>query len=263
MNRPKRYLRLSHIAYNTLRVPKRQAGVKTSRVSERMVINMLTPAELRNRTFSKEFRGYGVNEVDDYIAAVLENYSELYHENAELDRKLRLVAEQLAKVKSDEESIKATIVNAQKMADAIIRDANRKSNEITGAVNDSCEEILADYRKKIIIEVEAFFEVKRKVDSFKQKLYDAYRGHIESIKDKLEIDDLNKSEEDFVSEVLLLAKDKMEKLEKENELDRDIKRIGDTKDAKKAAPDRSIEQIDEIKPDFAAFERAKNESRNK
>jgi len=223
---------------------------------------MLTPTELRNRTFTKEFRGYNVNEVDDYIATVLDNYTEVYTENSESEKKLRLVVEKLEKVKSDEESIKATIVNAQKMADAIIKDANQKAKEITGAINDSCEEILADYRKKIIVEVEAYFDVKRKVDGFKQKLYDAYRNHIESIREKLEIEDLDKTEDDFVSEVLLRAKEKMEKLEKENEIDNDIKVISDKKEAKKAgAPDNNIGQIDRIRPDFDAFESAKKDSK--
>ena len=51
---------------------------------------MLAPHELKNKQFQKTFKGYNPQEVDEYLAFVLEKYTELYRENNELERKLRM-----------------------------------------------------------------------------------------------------------------------------------------------------------------------------
>ena len=69
---------------------------------------MLAPHELKNKTFGKAVRGYNPNEVDDYIDFLIEKYTELYRENDELERKLKIVVTNLDEIRDEEESIRAT-----------------------------------------------------------------------------------------------------------------------------------------------------------
>lgn len=142
---------------------------------------MLTPKDLKRSGFSKTIKGYSVNEVDEYILFLLTKYNEAYAEYAELERKYSAALVQLNEVKSEETVVTATILNAQKMADAIINDAKEKANEIKGSVSDSCNRILDAYRLKVSAERDKLVECEKAVAEFKDSLYDAYRKHISLI----------------------------------------------------------------------------------
>lgn len=142
---------------------------------------MVSPKELKNSGFSKTIKGYSVNEVDEYVAYLLAKYNEAYTEHAELERKYSAALIQLNEVKSEEVIVTETILNAQKMAEAIIQDAKQKANEIKGSVSDSCNRILDVYRTKVAVERDKLVECEKAVAEFKDSLYDAYRKHISLI----------------------------------------------------------------------------------
>ena len=88
---------------------------------------MLAPHELKNTEFSKSLRGYSTVEVDEHIEFLIEKYTELYRLNDELEKKLRITEAQLEALKAEEESIKSTLVNAQKASTQIINEANERA----------------------------------------------------------------------------------------------------------------------------------------
>ena len=45
---------------------------------------MLTPLDLNNKNFSKGFRGYDTEEVDEFFAKVAKDFERLYQDNVEL-----------------------------------------------------------------------------------------------------------------------------------------------------------------------------------
>ena len=109
---------------------------------------MLAPHELKNKTFGKAVRGYNPNEVDDYIDFLIEKYTELYRENDELERKLKIVVTNLDEIRDEEESIRATLVKAQQLGEKIVREANEKADAITDSIKTRCEAIITDFRKQ-------------------------------------------------------------------------------------------------------------------
>ncbi len=44
---------------------------------------MLTPLDIDNKKFSRSMRGYSVEEVDDFLEELTNDYERLYRENAE------------------------------------------------------------------------------------------------------------------------------------------------------------------------------------
>ncbi len=142
---------------------------------------MVTPQELKRSSFTKTIKGYATSEVDEYVLFVLTKYSELYNAHVDLERRYALAVDKLENAKSEENAISATIVNAQKMADAIVGDAKEKAAEIKGAVNDSCDRILDAYMTKVTAERDKLQRCEEAVAEFKKSLYDAYRAHLEMI----------------------------------------------------------------------------------
>lgn len=143
---------------------------------------MLAPHELKNKNFGKSLKGYNVAEVDDYINFLIEKYTELYRENIELDRKLRIVVTNLDEIRDEEESIRNTLVSAQKMGEKIIRDANERADIITESIKKRCDAVIEDFKTQIAKEKEELWTVRATVLDFKKKLFEAYRTQIEEVR---------------------------------------------------------------------------------
>lgn len=143
---------------------------------------MLAPHELKNKSFSKSIKGYNPAEVDEYIEFLIGKYTEAYRENNELERKLHVVVTNLDEIKDEEESIRSTLISAQKMADKIVSDAKERADIITGAIKERCDAVIAEFKEQMAAEKQEMWELRTRIVEFKKELFDMYRGHIESIK---------------------------------------------------------------------------------
>ncbi len=152
---------------------------------------MVNPQELQNAEFSKGFKGYTCTEVDKYIEYVVEQYTELYREHAELEKKVKILSAKLDEAKNDQNSISATIVNAQKMADEIIKDANDKSNAITSAIKASFDDIVEKYRELIDREQKNLFEAQKSAIEFKVGILDGYKNQVRSLCELIPLDSID------------------------------------------------------------------------
>lgn len=151
---------------------------------------MLAPHELKNKPFSKSLKGYAPAEVDEYIEFLIGKYTEAYRENNELERKLHVVVTNLDEIKDEEESIRSTLLSAQKMAEKIIQDANERADIVTGAVKERCDAVIAEFREQLNAEKEEMWALRNRVVEFKKDLFDQYRSHIEAVKD-VSVNDLD------------------------------------------------------------------------
>ena len=139
---------------------------------------MLAPHELKNAEFTKSLRGYSTVEVDEHIDFLIEKYTELYRLNDELEKKLRITEAQLDALKAEEESIKITLVNAQKASTRIINEANERADVIMRSAKNSCDKLLLDFGEKIEDENARLIAAKKQTEAFKISLLKAYREHI-------------------------------------------------------------------------------------
>lgn len=142
---------------------------------------MLAPHELKNREFTKSLRGYSTVEVDEHIDFIIEKYSELYRENDELEKKLRMTEAQLDAMKGEEESIRSALVNAQKASTRIINEANERADVIMRSAKYSCDRLIAEFKASIKKETERLNEARKEVAAFKAALFEEYQAHIELI----------------------------------------------------------------------------------
>ncbi len=146
-----------------------------------MDIAMLAPHELKSKAFSKTLKGYSPAEVDDYIEFLIDKYTELYRENNELERKLKIVVTNFDEIRDEEEAIRSTLLKAQKLGEKIIRDANERADVITGSIKDRCDAIISSFREQLKAEKNEMWEIRTRIIDFKKNLYDIYRQHIEEL----------------------------------------------------------------------------------
>ena len=124
----------------------------------------------------------------------------------------KALLERLEKAQSEENTISATIVNAQKMADAIISDAKEKASSIRDTVSDSCDRILDAYVSRVAVERDKLDKTEKAVADFKNSLFDAYKEHIALIDNIMPDEEPTPylSDEELENKAVELAKDKME-----------------------------------------------------
>lgn len=104
---------------------------------------MLTPQEVSSHAFAKGFMGgYNMSMVDEFLDELTDDYTALYKENAALKAKLKVLVEKVEDYRATEDSMRATLLTAQKMADSIVREAeSRRDNLLAQAETDARDRI--------------------------------------------------------------------------------------------------------------------------
>ena len=106
---------------------------------------MFTPQEVSEKTFPKSARfseGYQMASVDEFLDSLTNDYTALYKDNVALKAKLKVLAEKIEEYRSTEDSMRATLVTAQKMAAKLVQEAQtEKDTMIAEARRNAAAEI--------------------------------------------------------------------------------------------------------------------------
>ena len=88
---------------------------------------MFTPQQIDQISFSRStFGGYDMQQVDEFLEPLTEDYVTLYKENALLKSKMRVLVGKLEEYRKNEASMKEAAINAQKAADKMVLEAEAK-----------------------------------------------------------------------------------------------------------------------------------------
>ena len=168
---------------------------------------MLNPKELKGVTFKKNLGGsYNASEVDDFLAGLIDDYTKIYTDNAELSMKLELMAERLAAYKGQEQKLKTAVANVKLLCDNLIKDANEKSEKIVKtamAERDSIVAALEDTVRQKRSEIET---INASVAEYKENMIFKYKMHIDAINSLPLFDD--KASEELIEK----SEERLEKL---------------------------------------------------
>lgn len=110
---------------------------------------MITPSQIREKKLSTvENGGYNKDEVNELLLDVIESYEAVYAENKELYRKMEILANRIEEYRADEDSIKAAIINAQKMATQVVNEAKEKAEKSISESASSAQQTVLDAKAK-------------------------------------------------------------------------------------------------------------------
>ena len=92
---------------------------------------MLTPAKIKNHHFEAAGRNaYKAESVDAFFEEVADSYEQMFRENGEMFKKINLLAQRIEDYRNEEDSIRTTLLTAQRMADKISKEAEDKANSV-------------------------------------------------------------------------------------------------------------------------------------
>ena len=102
---------------------------------------MFTPQQIDQISFGRQtFGGYDMQDVDEFLEPLTEDYVTLYKENALLKSKMRVLVGKLEEYRKNEASMKDAIVNAQKTCDKMVREAEVKAAQLLSNARSAAEE---------------------------------------------------------------------------------------------------------------------------
>ena len=94
---------------------------------------MMTPQEVAASTFPKAtLGGYNMAAVDVFLDKLTDDYTELYKENAALKSKIKVLVDKMEEYQSMEDTMRSTLLTAQKMANNMIKEAEEKRDALIG-----------------------------------------------------------------------------------------------------------------------------------
>ena len=95
---------------------------------------MFTPQQIDQVSFGRAtFGGYDMQQVDEFLEPLTEDYVTLYKENALLKSKMRILVGKLEEYRKNEASMKEAVANAQATANRMIQEAEAKCARMTSA----------------------------------------------------------------------------------------------------------------------------------
>ena len=106
---------------------------------------MFTPQQIDQISFGRAtFGGDDMQQVDEFLEPLTEDYVTLYKENALLKSKMRVLVGKLEEYRKNEASMKDAIVNAQKTCDKMVREAEVKCAQMMNNANAAASQSAKD-----------------------------------------------------------------------------------------------------------------------
>jgi len=162
---------------------------------------MFTPQEIQEKTFVKAvFGGYDMATVDEFLEPLTEDYITLYKENAVLKSKMKVLVEKLEEYRAQEQSMRKAILSAQRTADAMVAEAERKCAQLMNNAQAAAESkavdtsaLTAQADEVVRFQQERMNNAKRTAQNFIEVLEQDIKGHLDLLA-KLKQQDLTVEE---------------------------------------------------------------------
>lgn len=154
--------------------------------------------EIGEKEFSKSSMfGYKPNEVDDFLDEVSKEFEAITKKNSELQDKLEILALKVREYRANEEQLKTSILDAQKRANHIVKEATEKSESMLSSAKSESEKILDDAKLKSISMIN---DAKEQYDRIKAECEKEQSGS------KIALDNLQKEVTEFKANLVELYK---------------------------------------------------------
>lgn len=159
----------------------------------------LTPLDIHNKQFSKGFRGYDEDEVNEFLDQIIKDYEALIRQNKDLEEKISNVEERLAHFVNIEESLSKSIIVAQETAEEVKSNAKKEAQLIVREAEKNADRIINESLLKsrtIAIETE---ELKKRAMIFRTRFRTLLEAQLEMLENKTwdELDEMDTSLEEI------------------------------------------------------------------
>ena len=143
---------------------------------------MFTPQQIDQISFKKAtFGGYDMEQVDEFLEPLTEDYVTLYKENALLKSKMRVLVGKLEEYRKNEASMKEAVINAQKTCDKMVMEAEAKCAKMLNNASVAAAETTETTDAQIAAENARVEEARQAAAAKINELQDQLRSCIQAL----------------------------------------------------------------------------------
>ncbi|MDU4750598.1 MAG: DivIVA domain-containing protein, partial [Clostridium butyricum] len=110
----------------------------------------LTPMDINNKEFKRALRGYCADEVDEFLDQIVENYEELYKENANMKEKITNLNEKVEHYSKIEATIQNTLLLAHNAAEQAKNSAKKEAEMMVKNANETAQKVMDKAHNDVI-----------------------------------------------------------------------------------------------------------------
>lgn len=142
---------------------------------------MLTAQDIQSQQFHVRFRGFDVEEVDDFLERVAETVLALSEENKRLRERVDEMERELATFQNQQKTFQNAILSAQHIAEEMQEKTRQELEKQSARAQAEAEALVADARQEVV-------NLEREVDrleALKAQVADEFRTLLESYLERL------------------------------------------------------------------------------
>jgi len=109
----------------------------------------ITPIDIQEQKFKIVFRGYDKAEVDAFLDTVATEMEDLLRENSFIKEEIDRLNKEVERLMAMEDTLKDTIISAQKMSEDFKETARREAENIVAEARVRAEKILFDAERRV------------------------------------------------------------------------------------------------------------------
>lgn len=166
---------------------------------------MLTPIDIDNKEFTRQFKGYNVEEVDIFLDQISDDLEILMKEQKELEKKLEEVEKSVEQYKAVETTLQDTLIIAQKTAEDVKSVAKKEAEQIITSAQELAKQAVEEMNLSILRQKQKYEKIKQDQNIYKAKMESLLISQLELLSELDEDEEFKRISEE----------DKEEKLEKE------------------------------------------------
>ena len=143
---------------------------------------MFTPQQIDQISFGRAtFGGYDMQQVDEFLEPLTEDYVTLYKENALLKSKMRVLVGKLEEYRKNEAAMKEAVITAQKTCDQMVLEAQQKCAEMLREANSSATAAASNTGALVAAEAERVQEARKLAASKIDEIQSQMRACIQAL----------------------------------------------------------------------------------
>ena len=145
----------------------------------------LSPLDIHNKEFTRGFRGYAEDEVNEFLDQIIKDYEIILREKKELEDRIKTMTEQMKHYNNLEETLQKSIIVAQEAAEEVRRNSQKEAKLIVKEAEKNADRIINEAlakARKVTIEID---ELKKQSKVFRNR----FKMLVEAQLDLLNTDD--------------------------------------------------------------------------
>lgn len=138
----------------------------------------ITPLDIQQKQFKVRFRGFDMDEVYSFLELIREELEELLKENSMLKEKVAMLESQLEEYRKIEQSLRDTLMTAQKLVEEYQANAKKEAELIIKEAELKAENIIKEAQEKVVKIHEDIMDLKGIRRHFKEEIKRLIESHL-------------------------------------------------------------------------------------